>query len=136
MRERGLVGGAVVAATKKKKKKKRHLEPGRYKQRSPCWLRTRVRAGVLQRGADNRRLDVDQKEEEEEEEEEAEEGSRNFGVYSEISTDLGAREEEEEETRGGGRKSIGLDRIQRIHRRRRDDRPTTSWTGRPREFSL
>lgn len=124
MRDRNLVGEPVVAATKKKKKKKRHLESGRYK-RSPSWFWIKVRAGVLLRRNDNRRLDVDQKEEEEEE---AEEGSRNFEVDSET-TNL---EEKEEKTRR--RRCIGNIVIQRIHCRQ--DRPITSWTGRPCEFSL
>lgn len=121
MRDRNLAGGPVVAATKKKKKKKnRRLESGRCK-RKPNWWRQWTRAGVQKRNS-NGRLDVDQIEEGDEEEEEAEEKTRNIGACE--GADL---EEEEDEATGTEA------RILRVHYRQ--DRSTTSWTGRPREFS-
>lgn len=73
-----------------------------------------MRAGAQATGG-VRRLDVDH---EEEEDEEAEEASGDLGE------DRKTEPEEEEDEAAA--------RIPRFHRR---DRPTTSWTGRPREFS-
>lgn len=124
MRDRTLAGGPVVAATKKKKKKKRHPVGG-YRGGPSGW-RARVRAGAERQQRDNGGgLDVDQ----EEGAEEAEEGSRSLGA--------------DRETSGLEVKKKKKKRRKRKRKRKREedefgdrrDRPATSWTGRPREFS-